>query len=112
MRPTQQQLLYISAMVKALARILARLWKRGSTWSKSTRLKMTSPYTSNEFFHLVGRTHPTDHEANPKTLSKILDSCALSLGKQAVRQNFSSTLQRVIVAYTKPERYKLRFMGN
>jgi hypothetical protein len=37
---------------------------------------LRSGYTSDELFHLVGRCHPTDHEANYDTLLKVLaDGC-------------------------------------
>ncbi len=39
---------------------------------------MSRPYTSRELFHLVGRSHPADHEANYQTLLKILDSGCVS----------------------------------
>lgn len=35
-------------------------------------------YTSSELFHLVGRKNPADHEANYRTLLKVLDSCCIS----------------------------------
>lgn len=39
---------------------------------------MPTPYISDELFHLVGRGHPTDHEANYETLLQILDSAGVS----------------------------------
>ena len=39
---------------------------------------MSRPYVSNELFHLVGRSHPTEHESNYQVLLKILDSSCVS----------------------------------
>jgi hypothetical protein len=39
---------------------------------------LSRPYISNELFHLVGRSHPTDHKANYETLLKVLDSNCVS----------------------------------
>lgn len=39
---------------------------------------MNRPYISNELFHLVGRSHPTDHEANYQTLLKVINSSCVS----------------------------------
>jgi len=39
---------------------------------------MINQYTSSELFHLVGRSHPDDHEANYQILLKVLDSYCVS----------------------------------
>src|SRR4051812_5389252 len=39
---------------------------------------MSSRYISNELFHFVGRSHPTDHETNYQILLKVLDSRCIS----------------------------------
>jgi hypothetical protein len=39
---------------------------------------LSSRYISNELFHFVGRSHPTDHEANYQVLLKVLDSNCIS----------------------------------
>jgi hypothetical protein len=56
-------------------------------------------YLSNELFHFVGNSHPTDHELNYTILSAILNDGCVShpphlpgSGETSIRSNFEGSL--------------------